>query len=117
MAQKKLASHLRSHRKKSGLSQLELAGLIGYLSEDAVMRHEQVASIPSLTIALAYEAIFRVPVSRLFPGVYEAVEERVDVRLAAMERRLQEKSAKDRDASAAARKLEWLWARRNGIEV
>src|SRR5947209_13674153 len=116
MAQKKLASHLRVHRKKSGLSQLEVAQLIGYISEDAVMRHEQASSIPPLLIALAYEAIFRVPVSTLFPGIYEAVEQGIEMRLAILETMLQEKSAHDRDASTTARKLEWILARRTGIE-
>lgn len=111
MAQKTLASRLRSHRKKSGLSQLELAELIGYSSEDAIMRHEQARSIPPLLVALAYEAIFRTPVSKIFPGMYASVAQGVEARLAEMANALQTRSANDRDAALTARKLEWLCGR------
>src|SRR5262245_10514346 len=85
MTQKTLASHLRFHRRKTGLSQLEVARLIGYVSEDAIVRHEQATSIPPLLVALAYEAIFRVPIAKLFPGMYELAEQGIEMRLESLE--------------------------------
>jgi hypothetical protein len=68
-------------------------------------------------MALSYEAVFRVPVAQIFPGFYQTIEQAIEERLAALEIEFQAKSAQDRDAKATARKLEWLWARRNGIEL
>jgi transcriptional regulator with XRE-family HTH domain len=113
----KHARHIRPHRKQSGLNQRELAQLLGYESKSPVSRHETATSVPTLSMALAYEAIFRVPVSRLFPELYRSVEQDVEARLAAMETALQEKSARGRGARAAAQKLEWAWTRRNGVEI
>jgi DNA-binding XRE family transcriptional regulator len=117
MAHRTLPSHLRAHRKESGLSQQELAQLIGYLTEDAVMRHEQATSIPPLVVALAYEAIFQTSVSELFPGIYQSIEQGVELRLRSMQIALQTKSASSRDAKLVARKLEWLCGRRAGTTV
>jgi hypothetical protein len=68
-------------------------------------------------MALAYEAVFQVPVSELFPGFYQTVEHMAETRLAELESALQEKSARDRDAKATARKLQWMWERRTGVAI
>src|ERR1039458_8748831 len=78
MNQPHLATYLRSHRKHSGLSQRELAYLLGYPDEGQVSRHERAYSIPSFLIALSYQAIFRVPVSDLFPVAYETVRQTIE---------------------------------------
>jgi DNA-binding XRE family transcriptional regulator len=117
MKEEQLATYLRSHRRNSGLTQGELASILGYKHEGPVCRHEQSASIPSFFIALSYEAVFRVPASQIFPGFYRTIEHAIETRLAALEAELQTKSAQDRDAKATARKLEWLWMRKNGIEI
>ena len=108
-----LASYLRYHRKRSGLSQREIAQLLGYPDQEPVSRHERSRSMPPLIIALCYQAIFRVPVSDLFPGHYEKTKRTIEERLAKMEHDLQQRSAKDRDAAMIARKLEWMWERNN----
>jgi transcriptional regulator with XRE-family HTH domain len=117
MAHKRIASYLRTHRKKSNLTQREIAQVLGYTHEGPVSRHERGVTVPPLPIALAYEALFRVPIYELFPGVYEAAGEHIEAQLAGFESRLGEKSAKDRDAAATARKLEFLWGRKNGVEI
>jgi DNA-binding XRE family transcriptional regulator len=117
MTQQQLATYLRSHRRNSGLTQRELASILGYKHEGPVCRHEQATSVPPFFMALAYEAVFRVPASQIFPGFYQTVEQAIEAKLASLEIELQAKSAQDRDAKVTARKLEWLWARRNGIEL
>lgn len=112
-----LASYLRTHRKKSGLSQRELAYVLGYNGKGQISRHEQRQSVPPLFIALAYEAIFRVPVSELFPGFYQTAVQAIETRLGELENALQQKSGHASDAKATARKLEWMWERRTGIEI
>jgi transcriptional regulator with XRE-family HTH domain len=113
MTNARLASYLRSHRKRTGLSQKEIAQLLGYPDHEPVSRHERSCYLPSLMIALGYQAILKVPVSYLFPGAFETVNQAVEERIANMERSLQQCSAKGRNASMIARKLEWMWERRN----
>lgn len=69
--------------------------------------------MPPLIVALRYQAIYHVPVSDLFSGAYETEQQTIEDRLATMEDDLQQRSAKGRDAAVIARKLEWMWERRN----
>jgi DNA-binding XRE family transcriptional regulator len=94
------------------MSQRELAEIIGIIHDHQVSSHERSFGVPSFLVALSYEAVFRVPVSGLFPGFAEAVLANVEERLAEMERKLLEKTTKGRRAEVVARQLEWLRARR-----
>lgn len=107
------ASYLRSHRKRSGLSQKEVADLLGYLHEGEISRHERLTTVPPFHIALAYQALFRVPVSEIFPGRYETAKHEVEARLEKMVEDLHQRTAKGREAAMIARKLEWIWEREN----
>ena len=73
----KLPNYLRMHRRRHGLSQAELASIIGGQSGTRVSRYERGSRLPSLETALAFEAIFKTPVHELFAGVCEHVELRV----------------------------------------
>jgi transcriptional regulator with XRE-family HTH domain len=108
-----LASYLRSHRLKSGLNQRELAELVGLIGHHQVSIHERSVAFPSLMAALSYEAVFGVPVSELFPGLYEPIRMNIEEQLTEMEKKLQGSTAKGHAAQIIARKLEWLWARKN----
>lgn len=108
-----MASYIGTHRKRAGLSQRDLGILLGYLKEGAVSRHERHCATPPFQIALGYEAIFRIPVSALFPYAFEKVQSGVAARIDSMERELQESTARGRGAARIARKLEWMNARRN----
>ena len=95
------------------MSQLEIAQLLGYPDAGQVSRHERSYCVPSLLIALSYQAVFRVPVSDLFPGAYEMTKQTIEGRLAKMENDLQQCSAKGRNAAMIARKLEWMCVRQS----
>ena len=73
----RLPNYLRTHRKRAGLSQDEVAFLLGCRSGAKVSRYERLARRPSLETAFAYEAVFGVPARELFAGVYEKVEREV----------------------------------------
>lgn len=107
-----LASYLRSHRLNSGMSQRELAEVVGLIMDHQVSTHERSIGIPSFLVALSYEAIFHVPVAELFPGFAETVQANVEERLAEREKRLRDSPSKGRRAEAIARQLEWLRERR-----
>jgi len=106
-------SYLRTHRKKSGLSQRELADILGLVSEWQISLHEQSREIPLLLTAMSYEIVFSIPLSRLFPGIYETLKINIEARLAALEERLQQSGIKGRAAALIARKLEWLCERKH----
>lgn len=71
------ACYLRAHRRRLGLTQRELATLLGFSHEWNVCRYEQDIRTPDLEIACACQVIFDVPVGELFPGIYASVEDRV----------------------------------------
>jgi DNA-binding XRE family transcriptional regulator len=108
-----LTNYLRAHRRRSGFTQHELAGVLGYLNSDAISRHERRESMPTLFIALSYEVLYRVPVSEIFSGLTATVESRLEAQLAEFERYLGEQDARSSRAPAIARKLEWLNERRS----
>ncbi len=75
-----LSNYLSTHRKRLALSQEEVAFLLGVNGLDKgikVSRDENNAREPSLLTALAYEAIYGIPVRELFAGLYEQVEQQV----------------------------------------
>ncbi len=110
-------ANLRTHRKRAGLSQRELARLLGYTDEGAVSRHEQSQSLPPLLIALCYEIIFQVPVAVLFSGLHGSAQEVVEGRLSELERELGQRSGNEAGASLVAQKLLWLYERRADSEA
>lgn len=75
-----LQNYLRTYRRRSRFSQEEIALLLGSRSGTRVSRYEQRVRKPTLETALAYEAIFRVPVSELFAGLYRKVEKEIIAR-------------------------------------
>jgi transcriptional regulator with XRE-family HTH domain len=77
MASCRLPNYLRTYRKRAGLSQDEVAFLLGCRSGAKVSRYERLARRPSLETAFAYEAVFGVPARELFAGVYEKVEHEI----------------------------------------
>lgn len=90
MATHKLQNYIRTHRKRSGLSQAELVYLLRLKSLSTVSRVEHFRRIPSLEVALAYEVIFRIPVRELFPGLFEQIERNAIRRVGLLARRLME---------------------------
>lgn len=71
----RLPSYLRTHRLKSGLSQRELAFLLGVQSGAKVSRYERLVRTPNLHDAFACQALFGVAAHEIFPAAFHAVEE------------------------------------------
>jgi len=74
MQNDKLDNYLRTYRKKLGLTQREVAFLLGCHGEAKVSRYERSGRIPDLRTIFAYEAIFQKPARELFAGIYVRVE-------------------------------------------
>jgi transcriptional regulator with XRE-family HTH domain len=64
-----LTCALRTHRRSWGLSQRELANLLGFEGPTYVSRLEHGKRTPCLETALACSALFDVPLGDLFPQV------------------------------------------------
>ena len=99
------------------MSQRELAELVGLIARHQISMHERSAAFPSLLVALSYQAVFGVSIAELFPGLYDTVRLNIDERLAELEKMLQDSTAKGRKARIVARKLEWLWERKNPAAI
>ncbi len=77
-----LQNYIRTHRKRAGLTQGEVAFLLGARTGSRVSRHERYERRPALETALAYEAIFETPVAELFAGLKHEVNEATLARVA-----------------------------------
>jgi DNA-binding XRE family transcriptional regulator len=108
-----LANYLRAHRLKTGFTQHEVANVLRYINRDIISRHERKEVLPSLLVALAYETLYRKPVSEIFAGLAKAVESDVEGQLAEYEQYLGEQRGAGPRAASIARKLEWLSKRRS----
>lgn len=79
--------YLRSERLAAGLSQRELGALLG-ISEDVISNCERGRSAPSTAMVLGCELLFGKNPARLFPALYETVQEAIGIRAAALDVRL-----------------------------
>lgn len=103
---------LRTLRLRSGLSQREVAEILGFKTDVPVFRHELSRTFPNLRTALGYEILFRVPISSQFQALYRSIEPIVEDGILELKRKLEEQSGGS-DAARTARKLEFFWEREN----
>jgi transcriptional regulator with XRE-family HTH domain len=101
-------SYLRTHRKRGGLTQDEMAFLLGCRSGTKISRFERLARRPNLKTALACQVVFGVPAHQIFPGVFAEVEKIVAERARLLLDRTRAQSGEQR--SPARHKLATLKA-------
>jgi transcriptional regulator with XRE-family HTH domain len=101
----------KSERKRSCLTQEELAYLVGLRTASAESRLERGEREPEFRTGLAYEIVFNCSGAELFPVVYEEVEALVLQRAVAVADRLRQIDQSNRIAYKLKR-LEDLLARR-----
>jgi len=106
----KLENYLRTYRKRSGLSQNEVAFLLGCQNGIKVSRYEGFARKPNLETLFAYESVFGASARELFAGAYQKVEKRTLNRAQLLTRKLN-RATPDR---MATRKLQILKAITSG---
>lgn len=85
---RRLQNYLRTHRKRTGLSQDEIAFLLGCHSGSQISRCERNRRIPTLENALALEIIFGVPVHELFSGLFSKAEQQIIRRVGRLARKV-----------------------------
>ena len=106
----KLENYLRTYRKRSGLSQDEVALLLGCQDGTKISRYERFSRKPNLETLFAYEVVFGAPARELFSGAYQKVEKRTLNRAQLLTRKLN-RATPDR---MATRKLQILKAITSG---
>jgi hypothetical protein len=106
MASEYLSNHLLSHRKRSALSQTEVAFLLGIQGGGRVCQHERFTLDPGLRSALVYEAIYQRPISELFPGLVKEIQ----IELKARVKLLEQKDLRSNTKVQTARKRQFLAA-------
>lgn len=85
---KALENYLRMHRKRAGLTQADVAYLLGAPTSSKVSAYERFLRRPTIETALALECILAVPASALFQGIHDEVAHQVKKRARRMQRRL-----------------------------
>jgi DNA-binding XRE family transcriptional regulator len=104
MTSPKLPNYIRTHRKRTHLTQNEVAFLLGSKNSAHVCRHERLEQTPNLHALLAYEILFRTPVRNLFSETHQDVEQKLTHRI----RLLLQQLAKSGQTRLKARKIEIL---------
>lgn len=72
-----LHNYLKTHRKRSALTQKDVAFLLGGQNGAKVSEYEKRARRPNLETALACQVVYGVPAHELFEGIYKKVEQEV----------------------------------------
>jgi transcriptional regulator with XRE-family HTH domain len=90
---RKLPNYIRTHRKRFGLKQKELALLLGGKSNSKISEYETFHRLPSLKTALAFQALFGTPVAEIFSGIYQEVEKEVSRKAAILQQKMQAKAS------------------------
>lgn len=75
-----LQNYVRTLRRRHGLTQLQLAWLLGKRDRSIVSRFERGVRLPNLETALALEVVLDVPIRQIFRGLSNKVEGHVALR-------------------------------------
>ncbi|MGH9498164.1 MAG: helix-turn-helix transcriptional regulator [Terriglobales bacterium] len=103
-----LANYLRAYRKRSGLTQREVALLLGCRDGGQVSRYEKQHYLPPLRTALACGVIFRVPLTQLFAGIQAGIVKEIADRIVNLRLELEAKLNRNPRSALTLRKLHWL---------
>jgi transcriptional regulator with XRE-family HTH domain len=89
MAKKRLASYLRTERKRAGLTQKEIAFLVGAKNRAQISRFERLRRLPTTETLLAFMIVFRKNPADLIPGLYDKLLKLVRLRASELHEELQ----------------------------
>jgi transcriptional regulator with XRE-family HTH domain len=89
MTNKRHISYLRAHRKKTGLTQKELAFLVGARTGTQVSRFERLRRLPPTETLIAYMIIFGKGPNELIPVLHDRIVELIQSRAATLHEELQ----------------------------
>lgn len=108
MTARRLPTYLKAHRKRSSLTQREVAFLLGWKQGEQFSRYEKHRVRPSLRLALGCAVIFKVTVKELFPGECDPIEGEIATRIELLRAELEKKRGSAKEKRLTARKLSWI---------
>jgi transcriptional regulator with XRE-family HTH domain len=108
MTPHRLENYLETYRKQSGLTQQEVAFLLGSETSAQVSRYENRRRLPPIETVAACEEIFGVPFAELFAGMRQSVGKDVAKRRLELMSKLQAKALKGSAAQINEYKLRRL---------
>lgn len=94
MTRKKHHTHLSAYRRRWGLTQSELAYMLGLRGNPRISRLEYGKSEPPLHVAFGLQVVFGEVASELFPTMFVEIEEEVLTRAYELYERLQGSKAR-----------------------
>ena len=100
----RVKTYLRTFRRRSGLTQTEVAFLLGVHSGAKVSRYERLSRRPSFQTALGLQAVFGIPAETLLPVISAQVERKIMAPAHLLSRRLERHS----DSARTKRKIRFL---------
>lgn len=100
---KKLQNYLRTHRRRAGLTQKQVAFLLGIKSVTRISRYERFHRLPDFRTSIGLEVIFHASARELFAGPYEEVEREIEKRARLLAAKLGRKPVQDPRRPAASR--------------
>jgi transcriptional regulator with XRE-family HTH domain len=106
----KLQNYLRTYRKRAGLSQDDVAFLLGCGSGTKLSRYECFGRTPALETALACAIVYGAPCREVFAGMWEKAEKDIKHRAQLLTRKIE----KSQPEPIMLRKLEALRAISSG---
>jgi transcriptional regulator with XRE-family HTH domain len=94
MKTRKPVNYLRSNRLRWGLSQGELAHLLGWKRAEVISRIEKKQRPPTLKLVIACFILFGAPAAELFPDISASIETDVMARIWEMYEKIQGKPSR-----------------------
>jgi transcriptional regulator with XRE-family HTH domain len=73
-----LNNYLRTERRRRGLRQRHVAYLLGSRTGEKVSRYENFSRLPDIRTVFALEAIYGIPASKLFAGIFDEARVKVE---------------------------------------
>ncbi len=70
---KHIPNALKKYRQERGLTQLQVAKLMGFKDKTWISHWENGGALPNLISALRLSKIYAVPIENLFPNLLEAI--------------------------------------------
>jgi len=77
---KKLPCYLKTYRKRAGLTQKQLALLLGVGCDTTISKLERRAREPNLKIAVGCQILFGVRAEDIFPEVFSRIGQEIETR-------------------------------------
>jgi transcriptional regulator with XRE-family HTH domain len=72
-----IPNNLRSHRKQAGLSQLDVAKVLGLVSSDRISHWENGSAVPHIVNLFKLSVLYKVPPEILYKELFQSVEHEV----------------------------------------